>query len=62
MFHVEHKLSRRRELQTQLIIRAVLTLGMIYGAYTETGVWTACSLFLTALAIEGLVFQDDDKR
>jgi len=34
------------------IIRFILTLALIYGAYTETGVFTALSLFLIFVAIE----------
>ena len=34
------------------IIRAILTLALIYGAYTETGVFTALSLLLIFVAIE----------
>ena len=36
----------------QKIIRYVLTLLIIYGAYTETGTWTALSLFLIFMGIE----------
>ena len=35
-----------------IIIRIILTLLMIYGAYTETGKWTASILFLIFIAIE----------
>lgn len=28
------------------IIRITLTIALIYGVYTETGIWTALSLFL----------------
>ena len=34
------------------IIRAALTLLLIYGAYTETGVWTALNLLGIWLSIE----------
>ena len=37
-------------------IRWVLTLGLIYGAYTETGIWTAISLLLIFLSIEIQVY------
>ena len=33
-------------------IRAMLTLGMIYLAYTETGIWTACCLLGCYVGIE----------
>jgi len=36
----------------QKIIRYVLTLLIIYGAYTETGMWTALSLFLIFMGME----------
>jgi len=34
------------------IIRVILTLALCYGAYTETGIWTAIFLFLLFLSIE----------
>lgn len=34
------------------IIRAILTLALIYGAYTETGVFTPLSLLLIYVVIE----------
>jgi hypothetical protein len=34
------------------IIRIFLTLLLIYGVYTETGIWTAISLFLIMIGIE----------
>ena len=34
------------------VIRFILTLALIYGAYTETGVFTALSLLLIFVAIE----------
>ena len=40
---------------TQLVkkfLRWALTVVMIYGAYTETGHWTAASLFLIFVGIE----------
>jgi len=33
-------------------IRAILTLGMIYMAYTETGIWTALCLLGCYVAVE----------
>jgi len=35
-----------------MIIRYVLTLLLIYGAYTETGIWTALNFFLIFIAVE----------
>jgi len=35
-----------------VIIRVVLTLLLIYGAYTETGIWTALNFFLIFIAVE----------
>ena len=34
------------------VIRFILTLALIYGAYTETGVFTTLSLLLIFVAIE----------
>jgi len=34
------------------IARILLTMALIYGVYTETGIWTALSLFLISIAIE----------
>lgn len=34
------------------VIRAILTLALIYGAYTETGIFTALSLLLISVALE----------
>ncbi|MBI2758775.1 MAG: hypothetical protein HYX49_08865 [Chloroflexi bacterium] len=34
------------------VIRAILTLALIYGAYTETGIFTALSLLLIFVSIE----------
>ena len=39
------------------IIRITLTLLLIYGAYTETGIWTALSLFLILWAIEIITWE-----
>ena len=36
------------------VIRSLFTLGFIYGAYTETGIWTAICLFLIFATIECL--------
>jgi len=35
-----------------MIIRFILTFLLIYGAYTETGIWTALSLFLIFMSVE----------
>lgn len=35
-----------------MLIRIILTLLLIYGVYTETGIWTALSIFLIALSME----------
>ncbi len=35
-----------------IIIRSILTLALIYGVYTETGVWTTISLLLISVGIE----------
>jgi len=37
------------------IIRGILTLAMIYGAYTETGIWTALCLLGCWISIEALL-------
>jgi hypothetical protein len=34
------------------IIRIFLTVALLYGVYTETGIWTTTSLFLTAIGLE----------
>jgi len=34
------------------IIRLTLTLGVLYGVYTETGIWTALALFLVSITLE----------
>ena len=34
------------------VVRAILTLALIYGAYAETGIFTALSLFLISVALE----------
>lgn len=34
------------------VIRAILTLALVYGAYTETGIFTALSLLLIFVALE----------
>lgn len=34
------------------VIRAIITLALIYGAYTETGIFTALSLLLIFVALE----------
>jgi hypothetical protein len=41
-------------------VRIILTLCLIYGVYTETGVWTALSLFLvmTGLELNGLAVKN----
>ena len=35
-----------------IIIRIILTLLLVYGIYTETGIWTALSLFLVFVGME----------
>ena len=46
-----------------LIIRGILTLAMIYGAYTETGIWTALCLLGIWIAIEALnIITKRDKK
>ncbi len=40
----------------QRVIRVILTLALIYGAYTETGIFTALSLFLIFSALEAQVY------
>ena len=37
----------------QSIIRYVLTMALLYGAYTETGIWTTIALLLSVIGIEG---------
>lgn len=39
------------------VIRVLFTLAFIYGAYTETGIWTAICLFLIFLAIEVMTWK-----
>ncbi len=39
-------------MKTTSIIRFILTLALIFGVYTETGHWTALSLFLVFFYIE----------
>ena len=34
-----------------IVIRSILTLGLIYAVYTETGIWTAISMFLIFLGM-----------
>lgn len=34
------------------VIRLLLTIALIYGAYTETGIFTAISLLLIIVALE----------
>ena len=36
----------------QRVIRVILTLALVYGDYTETGIFTALSLFLIFSALE----------
>jgi len=38
-----------------VIIRCTLTLALTYGVYMETGIWTALSLLLIFISIEGIV-------
>lgn len=35
-----------------IIIRIILSLMLLYGVYTETGVWTTLSLFLVFTGME----------
>ena len=35
-----------------MIIRLILTLALLYGVYTETGIWTTIALALIALSLE----------
>ncbi len=37
-------------------IRIILTLGLLYGAYTETGPWTTISLFLIMAGFESALY------
>ena len=36
----------------EIVIRCILTLALLYGAYTETGIWTTLSLLLIFLNFE----------
>lgn len=36
----------------QVVIRLLLSLLLIYGVFTETGKWTALTLFLVFIALE----------
>ena len=45
---------KKKSKKIQVIIRIILTLALIYGVYTETGIWTAVSLGLIFVAIEAL--------
>ena len=46
------------------IIRFVLAFVLIYGVYTETGIWTGISLLLITLGVEahGFVHHIQDKK
>ena len=45
------------------IIRGILTFALIYGAYTETGIWTALCLLGIWIAIEALnIITKRDKK
>jgi hypothetical protein len=35
------------------IFRTLVTLALLYGVYTETGIWTAITLGLICVAMEG---------
>lgn len=37
---------------TTHIIRGILSLALVYGVYTETGVWTALAVFLLIVGQE----------
>jgi hypothetical protein len=38
--------------KTTFIVRIILTILLLYGVYTETGFWTALSLFLIFTGFE----------
>ena len=46
------------------IVRASLTLALIYGAYTETGIWTAFNFFCiwVSIEIQLAIFKTRDSR
>jgi len=34
------------------VIRYILTMALLYGVYTETGIWTTLALLLSVIGIE----------
>ena len=46
----------------QRLIRIILTLALVYGAYTETGIWTSICLLLitTSIELQGFLAQKKD--
>ncbi len=38
--------------KVKIIIKSILTLALIFGVYTETGIWTALSMFLISYYME----------
>jgi hypothetical protein len=46
------------------IVLILITLALIYGVYTETGIWTAITVGLICIAMEGAfkLFQPKGKR
>ena len=45
-----------KNLFVRYIPRIIITMLLLYGVYTETGKWTALSLFLVFIAIEILMY------
>ncbi len=39
-----------------LIVRLLLTAGLLYGVYTETGIWTVITLALCVISIEAITY------
>jgi len=39
------------------IVRGLLSLLLVFGVYTETGIWTALAVFLITIGIEATQFQ-----
>ena len=46
----------------RFIIRIGLSLLLLYGVYTETGIWTAISMFLCFVALEAHSFILNNKE
>lgn len=40
----------------QSVIRYILCMTLLYGVYTETGVWTTASLLLIFISAEGIAY------